>query len=89
MFLYEIKISEPANTQRPMAAGKANVSGVSQGHQRLWARIDWSYVVEVPRPHLDVCRYVLEMKMAALGVILSPFPKEEGEMCHACYPSRH
>lgn len=29
------------------------------------------------------------MEMAAPGVILSPFPKEEGEMCHACYPSRH
>lgn len=29
------------------------------------------------------------MEMAALGLILSPFPKEEGEMCHACYPSRH
>lgn len=29
------------------------------------------------------------MEMAALGVILSPFSKEEGELCHACYPSRH
>lgn len=29
------------------------------------------------------------MEMAAMGVILSPFPKEEGETCHACYPSRH
>ncbi|CAG11359.1 unnamed protein product [Tetraodon nigroviridis] len=27
--------------------------------------------------------------MAAPGVILSPFPKEKGEICHACYPSRH
>lgn len=29
------------------------------------------------------------MEMAARGAILSPFPKEEGEMCHACYPSEH
>lgn len=72
------------------AIGKARVSGVSQGHQRLRALIDCSYGVYVPWPHLSVCQPdagLVGLETAALGVILSAFPKEEGEMCHACYPS--
>lgn len=42
------------------AIGKAKVSGVSQGRQRLKAPIDCSHGVYVPRPHLSVCQRVLQ-----------------------------
>lgn len=38
---------------------------------------------------VSVCCGASQTEMAAPGVILSPFPKEKGEICHACYPSRH
>lgn len=67
---------------------------MSQGRPRLRALIDCSYGVYVPRTHLCVRVRVrvrvagpAGLEMAALGVILSASPKEEGEMCHACYPS--
>lgn len=42
------------------AIGKAKVSGVSQGRQRLKAPIDCSHGVYVPWPHLSVCQRVLQ-----------------------------